>query len=196
MNIYQPESHRELQVFRFTDVNRDGVLHNGFEIVAFADDLRGVYENLYQAYLFSGNEILVKMPSTPYVFLKEFDMLATKMKDANAHCERTQESHAVARNKIIQDKDRQTKHLLLRFPSEVDLSASPYSSQMANNELDIIVVPYVYQYDLDGRKWTTTGARLSWKVSIIEAEKRVVKASNDTNRAASELSKKLQSMRL
>jgi hypothetical protein len=31
-------------------VNRDGVLHDGFEIVAFADDLRGVHENLYQSY--------------------------------------------------------------------------------------------------------------------------------------------------
>lgn len=166
------------------------------QTVAFADDLRSVHENLYQAYLYSGNEILVKMPLMPYVFLKEFDMLAKKMKDANTHCERTQEAHAVARNKIIQDKVRQAKHLLLRFPSEVDLSASPYSLQIANDELDIIVVPFVYQYELDGKKWTMTGARLSWKVSIIEAEKHVIKASNDANRAASQLSKKLQSMRL
>jgi ABC-type anion transport system duplicated permease subunit len=68
------------------------------------------------------------------------------------------------------------------FPSEVDLSASPYSLQVANNELDIIVVPCVYQYELGGKKWTTTGAWLSWKVSIIEAEKHVVKARNSVIR--------------
>ena len=54
----------------------------------------------------------------------------------------------------------------------------------------------ISEFDLDGAKYTMTVARVSWKVSIVEKEKREVQASKDTNKAAAKLSAKLASMRM
>jgi hypothetical protein len=192
VNVLHPERNREVQVFEFTDVNRDGVLHNGFEIVVYGD-LRDVNNNTYHAFLHGRSEILVEMPSMNHAFLHEFDFLTQRMKDAGSHCGRTQEAHDVARNKILQDGSRLTKRLLLRFPTDIQLSMKPYSPE-ESNEIEIEIVPFKSDFELAGKFWATTVARVSWKVSVIEIEKRIVKASKDTNRAAEKLSEKLSSM--
>lgn len=177
VNVLQPESNREVQVFEFTDVNKDGILHNGFELVLYGD-LRDVYNDKYHAFLYNRNEILVQMPSINHSFLYESDKLMAKMREANVYCARTQESHDVARNKILKNDNRQKKRLLLSFPSDFELSNTIYSPQSTDGEIESEFVPFGSAFDINGKKYTTTVARISWKVSIVETDKREVKASS------------------
>jgi hypothetical protein len=131
-----------------------------------------------------------------HAFLHEYDALVEQMKEFSVYCPRTEVSHDATRNKILKDEYRQTKRLLLSFPCEMKLSNSPYSPNSTDGEIEIDIVPYQSDFELLDKTWTTTEARISWKVSIIEVEKRVIKASKDKNRAASKLAEKLSSMHL
>lgn len=196
VDIFHPEQNREFQVFEFTDVNEGGILHNGFEIV-IEGDLRDIFEGKYNAYLYSDNEIMVHMPSMSHAFLHESEMLIKKQKAHDTHCSRTQESHDVARNKILKDERRQTKRLLLRFPQDMELSNNVYSPQSSDDgEIEIETLPFKSEFEAGGHKVTTVTVRISWKVSIVEEEKRVVKSSTDSNKAAAKLTERLSGMEL
>jgi hypothetical protein len=195
VDILRPERNREVQVFGFENVNADGVLHDGFEIVVYGD-FRDVNDDKYHAFLCNPNEILFEMPSMNHAFLYEHVKLTDWMKEAKVFHPRTQESYDITRNAILKNKDRQTKRLKLRFPSEVQLSNSSYSPKSTDGEIECEFVPVRSEFVLNGRNYITTGARVSWKESVVETDKREVAASKETNRAAAKLSEKLASMRM
>jgi hypothetical protein len=134
------------------------------------------------------------MPSIDHAFLYKSKALSELMRKFKVYCPHTQESYDIARNKILKTKSRQTKHLLLRFPKEVQLSNTHYSPKSTDGEIKNEFVSFVSKFQLDGDNYKTTVARVSWKVSIVEVEKREVQASKDTNRAAAKLAAKLASM--
>lgn len=195
VNIAQPERNREIQVFHFTNVKQDGVLHNGFELVVYGD-MRDVNSDKYHAFLCSEHEILVEIPSIDHAFLHEPIQLTEAMKKAKAFCDRAQESHDVTRNRMIKHKKQQTKRLLLRFPRGIELTNHQYSPKSVDGEIESEFVPYHSEFELAGAKYKTSAARVSWKVAIIESEKREISAADDTNRAAAKLAAKLRSMHL
>jgi hypothetical protein len=136
------------------------------------------------------------MPSMSFAFLHEFEMLIKKQEAHDTHCPCTQESHDVARNKILKDKRYQTKHLLLRFPQGMDLSNNVYSPQLSDGEIEIETLPFKSEFEAGGYKVTTVTAQISWKISIVEEEKRVVKSKTDSNKAAAKLVERLSGMEL
>ena len=95
----------------------------------------------------------------------------------------------------MKDEQSQTKRLLLRFPPEVELLNTVYSPKSVNGEIKLEVVPIKSEFSLgndDSRRYTTTIARVTWKISVIRAETRKTKASG--NKGAAKLLAKLSSM--
>lgn len=195
MDIARPENNGEISVFGFTNVKKDGVMHNGFELVIFGD-MRDVYNDKYNAFLYSEHEILVEIPTILHSFLHEPIALTEALKKANIFCEKTQDSHDIARNAIIKNKKRQTKRLLLRFPKGTQLSNHQYSPKSTDGEIESDFVPFHSEFHIAGVKYNTSLARVSWKVAIAETEKREIAAAEETNRAAAKLTAKLTSMRM
>jgi hypothetical protein len=194
VNITRPECNREVTVFHINSVDIDGALHDGYEI-GVDGDMRDVVEDKYKAWLRNYNEVMVQVPSMGYVFLRDPVVFKHHVKVANALCTRTQGSHDVARNRILKDERSQTKRLLLRFPPEVELLNTVYFSISFNGEIELEVVPIRSKFSLgndDSRRYTTTIARVNWKISVIRAETRKTKASG--NKGADKLLAKLSSM--
>ena len=136
VNVTRPECNREVTVFHLNSVDIDGALHDGYKI-AVDGDMRDVVADKYKAWLRKYNEVVVQVPSIGYVFLRDPVGFNHHVKVANALCARTQESHDVARNRILKDKQSQTKRLLLRFPPEVELSNTVYSPKSLNGEIEL-----------------------------------------------------------
>jgi hypothetical protein len=51
-----PENNREFYVLNFSDVMKEGVLHNGFEISMEIDLRNSIFRDVYKAQLVSSNE--------------------------------------------------------------------------------------------------------------------------------------------
>jgi hypothetical protein len=196
VDIHHVENNGEFEVFVLTDVNKEGVLHNGYEVVIYAD-LEDVIAGKYKAVLSNDHEIIVDMPSISRSFLDNSDELVKQQKAANLHCQRTQEAHDVARNGILKDVKRQTKRRLLRFSEDLDpLSNIVYSPQSTDGEIDISPFPLKRSFKIKEKEFNSTIVRVSWKVSTLEIEKRVVKSVDDGNKAADQLLARLSGMDL
>lgn len=196
VDVLHPERNGRVQVFQIANVQKDGILHNGYKI-AIDGDMRYVYQEQYKATLVSDNEVMLEIPSIGFSFLHEGDSLNKRINTGPGGygCARTQESHDVARNKIRNDKARMIKRVLLRFPEEEKLSNAIYSPSLSDDEITIQVVSLTSKVDLAGTKISIMEARVAWKVSIFEEEKRVVKqAAPTTNSSAAMLSAQLSSM--
>jgi hypothetical protein len=185
------ENKGEFEVFVLTDVNvnKAGVLHNGHEVVFYAD-VEDVMDKKFKAVLKNEHKILVQMPSLSRHFIDNSENLVSQQKAAMVHCVRTQEAHDVARNGIPKDVKRQTKHRLLRFPKDMGpLSNNIFSPDSTDGEITFEPFPLKAKYETV----SSTHVRLSWKVSAIEKEKRVVKSS-DRNEAGDTLLARLSGM--
>jgi hypothetical protein len=178
VDIVHPECNREVRVVEFRDVEKDGVLHNGYEI-AMEGDLRDLTSDKYKAQLVGENEILITMPSVSHYWLHAPKDYFEKVEAFNIDCPRTKEAHDVARNAILDDEDRQTKLLLLRFPENIALSNNHYSPTAIDFELDSEVVPFESSFKVANKQFKTTTTAIYWKIAIIEEKKRVVKAIDD-----------------
>lgn len=175
VNLDYPERNREFIIVVYKDVERDGVLHNGFDIIIQAE-LGDYFKDQYSAKLISENEILVTMPSTPCSYLHHMDRYFATMAQIGKLCPRSKLVHDVARNRILADPTSQTKQIMLRFPSGVHL----INPQQASNEIECQVGPFSYEQIMPaGRKESIIVTYLSWKVDTHEENRRVVK----TNRA-------------
>jgi hypothetical protein len=202
VNIERPECNREVTVFHLNSVDIDGALYDGYEITVDGD-MRDVIADKYKAWLRSHNEVVVQIPSIGTVFLNNAAFFNERMKEAKVHCARTQESHDVARNKILKDEKRQTKRLLLRFPSDKELSNTVYSPKSLGGEIELQVVPIKTEFIIDAgdasdttrkHKFMTTIARVSWKIAVIGKETRETKPSG--NKGAAKLLEQLSSMQI
>jgi hypothetical protein len=191
VNVTRPERNREVKVFHFDSVNIDGMLHDVYEIAVYGD-MEDVLADKYKAWFRGRNEVLVRVPSMEVFFLDSagFDQ---HMKKANVHFDRSQESHDVARNRILKDERSQTRRLLLRFPEDEELSNAVFSPKSSDGEIELEVVPFKREFSIGPvNKFTTSGARVSWKIAVIGTEARETKAPG--NKGATKLMEKLSSM--
>jgi hypothetical protein len=173
-----------------TDVKKAGVLHNGYEVVFYAD-VEDVMDKKFKAVLKNEYEILVQMPSLSRHLIDNSEDLVSAQKAAKVHCDRTQEAHDVARNGILKDVKRQTKYRLLRFPQDMGpLSNNIFSPDSTDGEITFEPFPLKAKYNTV----TSTRVRLSWKVSTVEEVKRVVKSSGNRNEAGDTLLARLSGM--
>jgi len=194
VDIRHVENNGEFEVFVLTDVLKEGVLHNGYEVVIYAD-LEDVIAGKCKAVLSNDHEILVDMPSISRSFLDDSEELVKQQKAAKVHCQRTQEAHDVARNGILKDVKRQTKCRLLRFSQDLGpLSNAVCSPQSTDGEIKVEPFPLKHDFTVKTNALTSTIVRVSWKVSVVEVEKRVAKSSGDGNEAADQLLSRLTGM--
>ena len=169
-----PENNDQVQVFHFTSVKKDGALHDGFEI-AMEVDMRYLLEDKYSAHLISSNEIMICLPSMSYTFLYNSEAHTKRLMAMGSLCPRTEEVHDVARNQILSERMRQTRHLLLQFPVDLELSNDIYSPESEEGEIEFESVPTVEEIEFNNESFKITTLRVSWKVSLIEKKKRSVK---------------------
>jgi hypothetical protein len=202
-DLEHPERNRELFVQPFWNVEQKGVLHNGILIEATCDP-RDFMAGKFKARLdpSSSNAILIELPSMRHSKLNESDKFDATKAAFQINCARTQEAENVARNKIMGDPDRQKKHFLLRFPDDMILSNKHYSpnSQEEAGEIEMEIVYIETSWTVPEsnpeKKYAMFESVVQWKVSIAEAEPRVVKNTNKagSNKHAEKLAQRLQGM--
>jgi hypothetical protein len=195
VDIKNPERNREVFVYEFSNVEIDGVLHDGYEVVMEGDIRDLVKHEVYKAHLVSTNEIMIKAPSMSYSRLQEPELSVAQSKLFNSHCPRIQEAHDVARNEILDEESRRSKYLLLRFPNWVVLSNQVLSPESQLSEIEMQLNPYETSCEVSSTKYNLTVTEISWKVTVEAERKRVVKVSVDnTNKAVDKLTQLLAGM--
>jgi hypothetical protein len=181
----------------FTDVAKEGVLHNGFDIVIPAADMRDYLMDMYKLELVSNNELLLMMPSVSAWTLSNFDKFFAHQEKYNHLCLRSKQGHDVFRNSILSEKKRLTKYLLLRFPENLILSTEHYSEH--KTELTCKMAPMLdVSFDWKNEKGIPQQTNIVyWKVAVKESRERVVESKSvDTSqtKGEKELSKLFASM--
>jgi hypothetical protein len=188
VDIKHPECNREVIVVPFTDKEMDGILHDGFVFMVEGVDVRDFISKKFKARLVSSNEILVAMPAVSHYWLHDSSAFNACLTRCGLYCQRADEAQAVARNNmLLQNRDRQTKYLLLRFPDNLKLSNLHFSPNSTDGNIEIDVVPLKNTVDIPGNEMQAAFATVVWKVTVLEDEQRVVRlAANaaQTNGAA------------
>jgi hypothetical protein len=87
---------------------------------------------------------------------------------------------------------------LLRFPEDLldPLTNVVYSPLSTDGEIEIEIerLPFKSAFKIRDHEFSSTTARICWKVSCMEIEERVVKSSSDSNKAAAQLLSRLSVM--
>lgn len=198
VDINHPERNREVVIVKFTDVAMEGKLHNGFDILIPAVDMRDYLTDKFKLEIVSDNELLLTMPSMHAWNIADSDKFFAHLKDVKELCPRTKQGHDVFRNALRSNKNRLSKYLLLRFPGDIVLSTQHYSDH--KSELHCKIVPLMdvsFHWKKVGKSVTQTANVVYWKVSIKEDHERVVdkKVEDETEtKGEKELSKLLASM--
>lgn len=197
VDVEYPERNREVLIVGFTDVAKDGVLHNGFDIVVPAVDMRDYLTDKYKLELVSHNELLLTMPALHAWNLANFDKFFAHQEKYDHLCLRSKQGHDVFHNSILSEKKRLTKYLLLRFPKNHVLSTRHYADH--KTELNCKIAPLLdVSFDWKERKGIQQNTSVVyWKVSVKEFRERVVekKTIDDSQtKGEKELSKLFSSM--
>lgn len=196
MDINFPEQNREIKVVPFTDVEKDGVLHDGFDIMMDCD-IHDFLTGLYKAELVPSNKVLIMLPSASYTYLHGFGSFFDQLKkNPEDHCARAELGHDIARNAIIAgDKARKTKKLLLCFPEHIVLSMNHYCK--IKTELKSEMIPFQTSFKWYQKDIVRGHDVLFWKVAIHEEEPRVQKLpESDESKEEAKLVARLESMSL
>jgi hypothetical protein len=77
-------------------------------------------------------------------------------------------------NAIEKDESRMCKHILLKFPADMELSNSIYSTDPRNSQMKMTIVPYPIKFNIDGGEFQLLKCRVLWKVHLVEEEERIV----------------------
>jgi hypothetical protein len=197
VDVEYPERNREVLIVGFTDVAKEGVLHNGFDIVVPAVDMRDYLTDKYKLELVSHNELLLTMPAVHAWNLANFDKFFKHQEKYNHLCLRLKQGHDVFHNSILSETKRLTKYLLLRFPKNCALSTRHYSEH--KTELTCKIAPLLdVSFDWKNKKGIPQNTNVVyWKVSVKEFRERVVekKTIDDSQtKGEKELSKLFSSM--
>jgi hypothetical protein len=96
---------------------------------------------------------------------------------------------------LLKEEKRQTKCRLLCFPEDsldplTNVVCSPVSTD-GEIENEIERLPFKSAFKIRDHEFSSTTARICWKVSSMEIKKRVVKSSSDSNEAAAQLLSRL-----
>ena len=194
VDLKHPERNREFLVIPFTDVEKDGVLHNGVEIMIMDGSLQDYLQDRYKAWKIKSNEVLVSVPSAAYHYIEDFSDFFDELKKCpGVHCQRAQLGHDVARNAIMDDSTRHLKHILLRFPEEIVLDPRNYSD--SDGELTCDWCSYKTRFEKDGHIFEREHDILFWKIAVEEESSRVLKRT-DTTKGAARLSARFASMNM
>jgi hypothetical protein len=182
---------REVGIYRFDNDRRNDVLYNGYEITMNAD-VRFLEDEKIKAFLISPNEVLIQMPTVDWLFLNDEAKFKQKMTQFNTKFPTLANTHDVHRSMMIMDESLQTRYLLVRFPFA--LATAPYSTNESEPEMDIDVISSTF--NIQGTALSTAYARISWKVAVVETQRRNLVATPDKNKGALRLTAALRGMNI
>ncbi len=154
-----------------TDVLEGGKLHDGYDIIVQVD-INNVTNDKYKAWLISLHSIIIQILTLSHAALFEMEKYFKAHKVAgHPHCTQSQVAHEVAIINIVDRPSRQTKKILLQFPSDAVLSNKHYSPDTVNVEIDYHSVPVQTLYQPAGSKAASIlTCFLHWKVSTVGGE--------------------------
>lgn len=180
-----------LLVFRLQDdKDSNNQYHNGYEVVIIAD-LRHLIGGLYKATLLSDYEMELVLPTTPASFLEDYSTLQRAMVGWDTLNAAAVKAHETCRAGIMNDSDRKTLKILIRFRTGEKLTNVLYSPEsVPYGEIEPAPTPYETSHVWKGRNWKHTEVWLAFKVSRVEGTARFVApdaSSIISNRAAQRL---------
>jgi hypothetical protein len=170
----RPENNRGIGVFEFIDLEKDGILYNGYQII-MEGDIRDFMEDHYKAQLVLGSAILLRLPALSYSFLHDQEEYEKRAKSADLFCPSTEEAHQAARKRLERDASRRERLVLLQFPDDLELSNKPFSPDSTDGEIDFDLLPITINVPVGEKELPMTITRISWKVSVAEKEARAAK---------------------
>ncbi len=182
-----------MNIFHFTGKKENGKLHNGFSIELEVDP-RDLKDGQYAAYLLPNcHQVFVKVPGQTSGYRSDHQIVA-KSEQAN-HCSRIQEARDISRHAVQKDESRTCKHILLKFPSHMELSNSIYSLDPRDSQIKMSIVPYPISFDFSQKTYHLLKCRVVWKVHLVEEEERVVEEMHEKHRTtADDLAEALKGM--
>lgn len=183
VDVVRPERNREVEVYKIDRVSKNGKLHNLYEIVIYGG-CADVSANRYKAFLYD-NLVFVQMPASNHIFLEDVNMFNQATHASENHCSRTKEAHDHARDKINNDKKRKTKLLVLKFPDDENLTNSIFSPKNPGDGVtQLILIPFKTDEVYGAKTYTNISCRVSWKISIVASEDRVIKETPEVYEGA------------
>lgn len=194
VDLDHPEQHGPFMIIHFVN-ERHGILHEGYDISMSNCNIDDIQSNRFKATLYGEHEIMVELPSVDNFFLREETIFDGNVGYVRGQDDRIREAHAIARNNILEDSSRQKQHILLCFPEDKgELSSEFYSPETREGgAIDYRVSFFTKTYPM--AKVSSTTAMISWKVSLKENQRRIIRA-NSSPVGANKLMEAFSSMKM
>lgn len=159
-------------------------------------DPRDLKDGRYAAYLLPNcHQVFVKAPGQTSAYRSDHQVVAKTEHQATNHCSRIQEARDISRHAVEKDESRMYKHILLKFPSQMELSNSIYSLDPRDSQIKMSIVPYPISFDFSQKVYHLLKCRVVWKVHLVEEEERVVEEVQEKLRTpADDLAEALKGM--
>lgn len=185
-------------IVRFPNhVHKNGQLYNGYSIRLHDVDSEECVsgpEDKYQAWCIGGSRVLVRVPAESAA--EKAAKVGTKEVGYHLRKPRIYEAYNVARNEMLDDRDRHSKYYLLDFPDvssegeKLHLDNSILSPDAHNGEIEIEFIPLEYSSAVGKKKFENGRTNLIWDICIAEPKPRYTEeAPKKENRLAKKLEK-------
>lgn len=197
VNIQHPERNIIGLVVPFTNVEEQGCLHDGFEIL-IKGDLTDFAVDAYKAHVLNKREVLITMPAASQSYLRHYQGMYEVLKTAGEIvCQQSEQAHAITRNAILGDTSRNTMRILLRFPTDVVLTTE-YYADTTDGELECDMVNFESMHEVGGRIVSRWNDMVLWKVALHENPKRQVEEAQTPGKpkGMAKLEAKMQRMQM
>lgn len=149
-----PTKNHSFNVFFFDDVEVDGVLHDGVNIMLPSIQVEDYRSGLYHASIVAGNQIAITVPSASFPFTSETDFQGFYRMLSGmgiAGVDRLQLVHSVCRTSLGDTQDGLVQRILLQFPEDCCLTQGIWRkdpkerlhSEMDAKSIDSAIVPFL-----------------------------------------------------
>jgi len=184
-----PENNREVKILKFVNVEKDGVLRDGFEIM-LQGDIRDVAMTKYYAKQTKRNEIMLELPSAGATYLERFDSFFRRQEKTGQknYVKEIEVAHQVTRNAIKRDLTRQTKTLTLVFPQSMVFD----HVMQAKKSGEVVMFQDKIKLRRSAAEFDTMLCFVYWRFFIYEKEQRL--ATDDSDDGCAKLLANLSSM--
>jgi hypothetical protein len=182
-----PAKNGPVNIFKFLNHEIPPTVWNGYEI-AMEVDMQDYTNNKYNAYLYTSTEVLIVMPVMSHGFMKEnaaYDRIVAAV-GPKPQCKLVRDT---LRTKLSDNERLQKKYVLLKFDNL--LTNEPFSPNASarNEQIEIEIIPVTTTFQFEGMAMNTTVGHISWRVGIVEQERR-----NASNVQAQTVAEKLASV--
>lgn len=129
-------------------------------------DIRDAEKELYKAEIVSENELILTIPSLPFIMLYDSTRRHEQLMKMGINCERCQEAQEITLSNVLTNSSRSQKKLRLLFPEDIVLAnmTSAVDSVLENREEPYLVAgPWDKQYMM---------CNMTWRVARVESHRK------------------------